>query len=162
MEEKKIITNVFKNNKKSPSKTNVINHNSEIIAINSLYLMDCFNHLEPSLKKIINLIKTKINSYMQQDIKKERLDNENKVSVPYVLEKLVESRLCCCYCKTSVIIDYQETRQMDQWTLDRINNYIGHNEGNVLISCLKCNLERRRIKKDHFLFTKRLVLTKMN
>ena len=171
MEEKKIIPNVFKHKKKLTEKMNeniysnyIILHNNrnntEIIAINSLYLMDHFNQLEPHLKRISKLIRTKIASYIQQDIKKNRFDDDMKVSINYVLEKLVESRLSCCYCKIPVVIDYQETRQMDQWTLDRVNNYIGHNEGNVLISCLQCNLQRRRIKKDHFLFTKQLVLTK--
>ena len=137
-------------------------HNNEIITINSLYLAENTDQLEQPLKKVYQLIRTKIAGYIQQDIKKDRLDKDMKVSINYVLEKLVESRLCCCYCKIPVVIDYQEKRQMDQWTLDRINNYIGHNEGNVLISCLQCNLQRRRIKKDHFLFTKRLVLTKTN
>ena len=42
--------------------------------------------------------------------------------------------------------------------LDRINNNIGHNSGNLIISCLECNLKRRRINKDAFLFTKNFKL----
>ena len=28
-----------------------------------------------------------------------------------------------------------------QWTLDRIDNNIGHSKENVVICCLKCNLK---------------------
>ena len=55
---------------------------------------------------------------------------------------------------------YDIVREAKQWTLDRINNDIGHNTDNVLISCLECNLKRRRTNKDAFLFTKQLVIVK--
>ena len=55
---------------------------------------------------------------------------------------------------------YDIVREAKQWTLDRINNDIGHNIDNVLISCLECNLKRRRTNKDAFLFTKQLVIVK--
>ena len=32
---------------------------------------------------------------------------------------------------------------MQMWTLDRIDNNIGHNRDNVVISCLACNLQKR-------------------
>lgn len=165
MEEKKIIINVFKNRSNNKKEKNILNeqdqHYIETKNINSMYLDDNLIDIEP-YKIIYRLINQKISSYIQQDIKKDRLDNDSKVSFEYVLEKIVESKLKCYYCKTPVIIDYIENRQMNQWTLDRINNYIGHNVDNVLISCLKCNLQRRRIKKDNFLFTKQLVLKKVD
>ena len=49
---------------------------------------------------------------------------------------------------------------MNQWSLDRINNDLGHNANNVVISCLDCNLKRRRTGKDAFLFTKQLTIVK--
>ena len=51
---------------------------------------------------------------------------------------------------------------MKQWSLDRINNDIGHNSGNLLIACLECNLKRRRTNKDAFMFTKNMVIIKEN
>ena len=49
---------------------------------------------------------------------------------------------------------------MEQWTLDRIDNNINHSESNVIIACLKCNLQRRCQNKDKFLFTKQLKIVK--
>tara|TARA_Y100000992_G_C21265279_1_gene493649 strand:- start:1545 stop:2042 length:498 start_codon:yes stop_codon:yes gene_type:complete len=165
MEEKKIISNVFKNKSNANKKNNEIKPEEqyaiELQNINSMYLDDNLKINEP-YKTLHKLISQKINSYIQQDIKKDRLDHYNKVSFDYVLEKIVESKLKCYYCKSQVVINYTENRQINQWTLDRINNYIGHNVDNVLISCLKCNLQRRRIKKDKFLFTKQLVLKKID
>jgi len=134
-------------------------HIHEIQIVNDLYLDN--TSLNDTSTRIYKLIHNKIKSYIQQDIKKERFENDKIVTLPYVIEKLVESQLRCCYCKSKICIQFTETRQMDQWTLDRINNCIGHNISNVLISCLKCNLQRRRIKKDHFLFTKQLFITKL-
>ena len=165
MEEKKIITNVFKKTESTKKQSCFSNdheqHSFESQNINSMYLDDNLRSGGP-YKYIYKLINQKINGYIQQDIKKDRLDNINKITFDYVLEKIVESKLKCCYCKEIVLIDYNQIRQMNQWTLDRINNYIGHNVDNVLVSCLKCNLQRRRIKKDKFLFTKQLVLKKID
>lgn len=55
---------------------------------------------------------------------------------------------------------YENKREMQQWTLDRLDNSIGHEKNNVVICCLKCNLERRCINDDKFLFTKQFKLIK--
>ena len=51
---------------------------------------------------------------------------------------------------------------MSQWTLDRIDNELGHNIGNLVISCLKCNLKRRRINKNSFMMTKNMTINREN
>ena len=51
-------------------------------------------------------------------------------------------------------------RDPKQWTLDRIDNTMGHNTNNVLISCLACNLKRRNRTVEKFLFTKQLTIIK--
>ena len=66
----------------------------------------------------------------------------------------------CFYCCCEVYLIYETVRQMNQWTLDRIDNSFGHNKNNLVISCLECNLKRRNIDKDKFLFTKRLNIKK--
>jgi hypothetical protein len=104
----------------------------------------------------ISEIKHKISGYKQQDIMKQILDTDNFVSFNYVIEKLVESNLKCCYCSQSIYILYEIVRELNQWSLDRINNDIGHNKENVVISCLGCNLKRRNREKDAFMFTKNL------
>ena len=50
---------------------------------------------------------------------------------------------------------------MNQWTLDRIDNERPHTKDNILISCLECNLKRRRMDKDKFEFTKKLNIVKI-
>ena len=59
-----------------------------------------------------------------------------------------------------IYILYEHVREMKQWSLDRINNDIGHNNGNLVIACLECNLKRRRTNKDAFMFTKNMVIIK--
>ena len=76
------------------------------------------------------------------------------------LFKLNECKLKCYYCLLPIFILYEIVRDSKQWTLDRIDNNKGHNEDNVLISCLECNLKRRRQSDTKFLFTKQLNLLK--
>jgi hypothetical protein len=127
-----------------------LNYNIETKDDNELKLLKLYNQ---ELKK-------KHYSYNQQDIKKEILNNELFISLKEIQEKLLESCLECYYCNNFVKIIYSDVRDPCQWTLDRINNDIGHNNDNVVICCLKCNLQRRRIDDEKFLFTKQLKIFK--
>jgi len=111
-------------------------------------------------KTIIREIERKIASYKQQDIEKRRFDSLLFVSLERVIELLKEVECKCFYCQEGVMVLYEKVREKKQWTLDRINNDLGHNHDNVIISCLECNLKRRRLPKDGFLFTKQMVLIK--
>jgi len=66
----------------------------------------------------------------------------------------------CFYCKCELHILYEIVRELTQWTVDRINNDEGHNKDNFVISCLNCNIKRRNISSNKFLFTKQLHLVK--
>jgi hypothetical protein len=55
---------------------------------------------------------------------------------------------------------YDISREMKQWTVDRIDNNLGHNNDNFHLACLECNLKRRRRTDEKFLFTKKLNLIK--
>jgi len=105
-------------------------------------------------------IKAKIAGYKQQDILKKRLNEHDFVKLDEVVELLIKSELKCCYCSEEVYILYERVREMKQWSLDRIDNTIGHNTNNLIIACLECNLKRRRTNKDAFLFTKNMVITR--
>ena len=101
----------------------------------------------------------KLNSYKQQDIKKNKSAN-GLITYEELLEKLVVSKLHCHYCKQDVLLLYENNREQKQWTLDRLDNSCGHTKDNVVISCLKCNLERRCLNDEKFLFTKQMRLIK--
>ena len=106
----------------------------------------------------ITEIKKKINSYKTQDIKKDKLNN--LINYEETVEKLLESKLKCYYCKDDVIIIYEKIREPKQWTLDRLDNNIGHKKDNTVICCLDCNLKRRVKSHEHFKFTKQLLIKK--
>lgn len=126
--------------------------------INKLYLKEPF----PEEKKIRSQINTKLNSYKKQDRVKSRYNEERFITMDETVELLVASKMKCHYCCSNMYIFYQDVREPRQWTLDRVNNDIGHYGDNVVISCLECNLKRRRTSKDGFLFTKQLKLVKKN
>ena len=112
----------------------------------------------PYASKYVSHIKSKICSYKNQDIKKNRLDLDKLITYDETLDLLSSSGLRCHYCADEVYILYEKVRENKQWSLDRINNDIGHNSGNLVIACLECNLKRRRTNKDSFMFTKNMVI----
>ena len=130
----------------------VNNHDSQVNLINKIYLDQDFREK----KFIIQQINCKISSYRQQDIRKDRHEKQNLITIDNVIEKLVISKLKCFYCKIPLLIVFDKIRDQNQWTLDRLNNYDEHTNKNTIISCLKCNLERRRKNSEKFLFTKQL------
>jgi len=104
-------------------------------------------------------LKSKWLGYKQQD--KDRFDLERLITEEELMEKLVGSKLKCYYCKKDVLLLFEKVRENLQWTLDRIDNDIGHEYENVVIACLKCNLQRRRMDDEKFKFTKQLKITKI-
>ncbi len=132
--------------------TNYINNQDlQINLINKLYLDNDF----PEKKYILDELKIKLNSYKQQD-KKKNYELNNLITLDNIIEKLVCSKLKCYYCQKKVLIFFDKVRDNNQWTLDRLNNYDEHSNENTIICCLECNLQRRRKNSDKFLFTKQL------
>lgn len=113
-------------------------------------------------KKLISELKKKISSYKTQDEKKDRYDPDTFIKEEELHEKLVTSKLKCYYCRNDVKVIYTVVRDDLQWTLDRIDNSIGHSSKNTVISCLKCNLDRRVTDAKKFEFTKKLRIKKKN
>ena len=135
------------------------NYNEQIKIINDI---SC-NNLENSVTKIaIQQINKKISSYKQQDINKKMLDNEKFIDFNCVIYKMIECELKCRYCKCEMSILYDTTREMKQWSVDRVDNDKGHNKDNFHLACLDCNLKRRRKTDEKFLFTKQLNIIKQN
>jgi hypothetical protein len=116
--------------------------------------------LTKNYKLIVGQLDAKLTSYKHQDILKKRYNESLFISTADTIKILHSCALACYYCKDKTSILYDIVREMNQWTLDRINNDLGHNTDNVVISCLECNLKRRRTGKDAFLFTKQLNIVK--
>ena len=134
----------------------ILSYKEQINCINKIYLNNDFEE-----KKIYeNEIKKKITSYKSQDVKKKRYDEDKIIDFDNVIEKLVTSKLKCKYCNKKILILTNKFRDNDQWTLERIDNNIGHNTDNVIISCLDCNLKRRNSNMDNFEYTKKLKINK--
>jgi hypothetical protein len=111
---------------------------------------------------IIKELQKKISSYRQQDIIKKILNENEFITYDLIINKLLECNMKCHYCKTEMLIIYEFVRELSQWTVDRIDNSKGHNKDNIVLSCLNCNLKKRRTSDEKFLFTKQLNLIKQS
>lgn len=107
-------------------------------------------------------LKSKINGYKHQDIKKEVDNIGTLISLEEVIDKLINTCLCCEYCNKHVKVLYRHVRDPFQWTLDRVDNDLNHSNQNTVISCLSCNLKRRLTDKEKFEFTKKMKIVKVD
>jgi hypothetical protein len=142
-------------------KDDELSHNIQLEFIMSDNFMKNENK-DKYVNKLTSHIKNKIYNYKHQDILKKKLNENEFVSFEETIDLLKKCNMTCCYCSNNVYILYEHVREMKQWSLDRINNDIGHNSGNLVIACLECNLKRRRTNKDKFMFTKNMVIIKEN
>ena len=130
--------------------------------INKLYLdIDHSNNFIYK-KELIREIKQKLNSYNLQDNNNNKFQHSPNANISFesTVEKIVACKLKCYYCNCNMKLFYKIVRDMQQWTLDRIDNNLPHKLDNIVISCLKCNLQRRCKDKEKFLFTKKLSIIK--
>jgi len=123
-----------------------------------------FDNLEKKDNNIINLIKQQIQQklygYRAQDIEKNLFDIQKFIDIQGVLNLMKKSENYCYYCREHVHILYENVREPKQWTLDRIDNKLGHNINNLLLACLICNLRRRTMHTERYVFTKQLNIMK--
>jgi 5-methylcytosine-specific restriction endonuclease McrA len=134
-------------------------HSRQIELINHLYLEEDVNkkyHKDDMtqdtkvriiLKREIN---AKISGYKNQDIQKELFDKMKIISLEQTIERLMASKLRCYYCKEPCLLLYKDALSKRQWTLDRIDNDMGHNYDNVVVCCLECNVKRGDMDSDRF------------
>ena len=120
-----------------------------------------FCHNEDDVSKIaVQEINKKISGYKHQDRIKKRYDEPQFLTLESVILKMVECELKCRYCRGEMDVIYDISRESRQWSVDRINNDLGHNLTNFHLACLECNLKRRRRTDEKFLFTKQLNIIK--
>ena len=106
--------------------------------------------------KLLNQIRYKLQGYKSQDYEKGIYSSDEFIDISGVIEKMVECRLNCFYCKNPCMLFYEYVRESTQWTLDRMDNSLGHNKKNVEIACLKCNLRRKTMHHDRYVKTKQM------
>ena len=112
------------------------------------------------IKFIKQQIGQKIYGYKSQDLLKSKYDESKFVDYSTILEMMRSCQLKCYYCKNQVMVLYEFVREPKQWTVERIDNKFGHNKDNIEIACLNCNLHRRTMYHERYLFTKNLSIVK--
>jgi hypothetical protein len=103
-------------------------------------------------KLVHRQILNKIAGYKCQDQHKHLFDPTKFVNFQDVLTML-NTNMTCYYCKECVLVLYDFRREPRQWTLERLNNDLGHNRDNVVLSCLQCNLRRRTMLSSKYVQT---------
>ena len=106
-------------------------------------------------------IKKKHSGYKSQDKLKHKYDDTQHITLAQLIDKMVESDLKCYYCRKDVTILYNKKKDSLQWTLERLNNNLGHYKDNTCISCLKCNLGRRTENYEYYKKGKTMILQKL-
>ena len=127
------------------------------------YLCNIYNKQNENTdicKLIHKQINKKISGYKNQDKLKKLYNPAEFIEKDDVISLMYESQLKCYYCKEQTNLLYDVVRDTNQWSLDRLDNDFGHNKGNLVICCLSCNLTRKTMYHERFLFTKQLKIHK--
>ena len=103
----------------------------------------------------------KISGYKSQDMKKALYDESKFVRFDDVIKLMCDRKMLCFYCQKQAMLFYEHVRESNQWTLERIDNTRGHNTDNVEIACLNCNLRRRTMYHERYVFTKQMGTVKL-
>ena len=133
-------------------------YSKQLEIVNLLYLEDTSLEKSEFFKKEIE---KKRKGYYRQDIEKKINDDRYFVTLDHIIELLVSSKLLCYYCKQECSLVYKEVLNKKQWTLDRLDNNLGHNNENVVLACLECNIKRGEIDSNRFKMGKQLKINKL-
>ena len=95
-------------------------------------------------------------------VQKQKFNDDKFVDLNFVISLLHKKELKCFYCRESVYLFYNFVRENKQCTLERIDNNVGHNTDNVEIACLLCNLRRRTMYHERYVFTKQMNIVKLD
>ena len=113
------------------------------------------------LSYMIREIDMKRKAYIYQDKHHEIYDPRYSITTDRIVELLVAAELLCFYCREICQVTYKEAMCRRQWTLDRVDNNYGHNDTNVVIACLDCNLKRGTMDAERFRQGKQFTFQKM-
>jgi len=127
----------------------------------SVYTYLSSEPITTTLKHIIREIDTKRKAYIYQDKHHKIYDPRYSITTERIVELLVNAELLCHYCREICQVAYKEAMCRKQWTLDRIDNNYGHNDTNVVIACLDCNLKRGTMDFERFRQGKQFTFRKL-
>ena len=113
------------------------------------------------LAYVLREIDTKRKAYIYQDKHHEIYDPRFSITTDRIVELLVAADLLCHYCREICQVAYKEAMCRRQWTLDRTDNNYGHNDANVVIACLDCNLKRGTMDAERFRMGKQFTFRKV-
>ena len=113
------------------------------------------------LAYVIREIDTKRKAYIYQDKHHNIYDPRYTITTDRIVELLVSADLLCHYCREICQVAYKEAMCRRQWTLDRTDNNYGHNDANVVIACLDCNLKRGTMDAERFRMGKQFTFRKI-
>ena len=120
------------------------------VADKSLGISAPESSLAAGLAYILREIDTKRKAYIYQDKHHQIYDPRYSITTDRIVELLVGADLLCHYCREICQVAYKEAMCRRQWTLDRTDNNYGHNDANVVIACLDCNLKRGTMDAERF------------
>lgn len=110
---------------------------------------------------VLREIDTKRKAYIYQDKHHKIYDPRYTITTDRIVELLVGTDLLCHYCREICQVAYKEAMCRRQWTLDRTDNNYGHNDANVVIACLDCNLKRGTMDAERFRMGKQFTFRKV-
>ena len=131
-------------------KAHIANISIGTILGQSAVIMGGIANTDVVLSYILREIDTKRKAYIYQDKHHEIYDPRYSITTDRIVEFLAQSELLCFYCREICRVTYKEAMCRRQWTLDRIDNNYGHNDTNVVIACLDCNLKRGTMDSERF------------
>lgn len=126
---------------------------------NQLQMLNSFaneNEIPNKIKILKQEIQKKIQGYKHQDILKNKYDDSKFICFSKLIDLMKETNMICYYCKEHSYLIYDNVREPKQWSLERKDNQFGHNEDNVTIACLHCNLRRKTMIQEKYVITKQL------
>ena len=89
-----------------------------------------YKFTDETTKIVLQQINKKIYGYKQQDIIKKLLNNDKFITLESITNKMIDCELKCYYCSCEMNVLYDISREMKQWSVDRIDNNLGHNIDN--------------------------------
>ena len=131
-------------------------YKKQIEIINKLYLNENVEHQDLIVREISN----KQKGYQKQDVEKKILNKDKLINYDQIIELLVVKKLKCYYCDGNCSLLYKKVLERKQWTLDRINNDLGHNYDNIVLCCLDCNIKRGNMNSERFKSGKTIKIVK--